>query len=48
MSNMLDEPDHANFMTGLNVLIEEFLDYIHLKDIGFPEDWEELVRNNHI
>lgn len=45
LANMLEEIDLTNLITELNVLLEEFQDYINLNDIGFPVDWEEILRD---
>ena len=30
-------------VTDLKVLIEEYIEFINIKHIGFPENWEELL-----
>lgn len=32
-----------NFMVSLSVLVEEYVEYINLEDIGFPENWKEIL-----
>ncbi len=32
-----------NFMISLSVLVEEYVEYINLEDIGFPENWKEIL-----
>lgn len=45
LSNMLDKKSLTNFMIELNVLIEEYFNDINLLDIGFPENWKEIISN---
>lgn len=40
---MLERKESINFVTSLNGLIEEYLDDIQLNDIGFPENWAEIL-----
>lgn len=32
-----------NFMISLSVLVEEYVEYINLEDIGFSENWKEIL-----
>lgn len=45
LANMLEENDLTNLITELSVILEEFLDYINFKDIGFPVNWEKTLRD---
>ena len=35
----------SKFISALKALIEEYEKDISLKHIGFPDDWEERIRN---
>ena len=35
---------NTKFVIEIETLIKEYLPDISLKHIGFPEDWEELLR----
>lgn len=32
-----------NFIVSLSVLVEEYIEYINFEDIGFPENWKEIL-----
>lgn len=47
LTKLLDRNDCINFIIGLEVLMEEFSDYINLKEIGFPTKWQEVLKNGN-
>ncbi|MCL6442108.1 MAG: Abi family protein [Alicyclobacillus sp.] len=40
-----DDSDWSSFETGLEALIDEYIDVIELERIGFPPDWRNLLRD---
>lgn len=45
LTYFVEKKDKINFITALSGLIEEYLDDIHLTHIGFPNNWEKVLRN---
>lgn len=38
-----DNSWNNNFILSLESLLEEYSDYIRFRDIGFPENWKEIL-----
>ncbi|AJD89650.1 hypothetical protein JMA_03330 [Jeotgalibacillus malaysiensis] len=43
LSRLLHPENHTNFQISLSTLLEEYSEYIHLKQLGFPENWEKIL-----
>lgn len=43
LTKLLHTDDRKNFIISLQALLENYWEYIELKEIGFPVNWEKLL-----
>lgn len=43
LSKFLHQDDYIKLASSLRLIIEEYSDYINLKEIGFPKEWENVL-----
>lgn len=44
LSRLLPSENRTNFITSLHALLETYAEYIDLRELGFPEEWEKRLR----
>jgi len=43
LNKFLHQDDYTKLISSLRLIIEEYSDYINLKEIGFPKEWENVL-----